>query len=121
MWSYFQFNGSFWYNHDWVADGYSGHGDGLNNPSMESVVNVGPIPRGDWTIGEAVDDPKLGPLAMALIPYPQTNTFGRTSFFVHGDSLEYPGLEEASHGCIILSRSIRELIAASPDRYLEVE
>ena len=32
--------------------GYSGHGEGKNNPAMQKVPNVGPIPVGKYTIGQ---------------------------------------------------------------------
>jgi hypothetical protein len=121
MWKYRQIDGAIRHDGPPMGYGYSGHPPYVNDPASERILNEGVIPRGSWTIGEAVDDPKLGPFAMPLTPYPGTTTFGRTAFYIHGDSVEFPGLEEASHGCIILSRPIRELIAASPDRYLEVE
>jgi hypothetical protein len=71
-------------------------------------------------MGEAVDHPKLGPVAIPLTPNEGTDAFGRGGFFCHGDSIEFAGLEEASHGCIILAMPIRELIAADPDKDLQV-
>jgi hypothetical protein len=100
--------------------GYSGHGEGVNNPALESVPNVGPIPAGRWTIGAAEDNSRLGPVAMPLTPVDTDATFGRGGFFIHGDSVEFAGQEEASHGCIILARDVRELIAASGDTDLAV-
>jgi hypothetical protein len=44
--------------------------------------------------------------------------FGRDGFLIHGDSVEHPGT--ASHGCIIMSRAIREAIAQSDDHELNV-
>ena len=44
--------------------GYSGNHQGYNKPAMDSVVGIGPVPRGRYTIGPAhkpVDH--LGPLA----------------------------------------------------------
>jgi hypothetical protein len=55
---------------------------------------------------------------MALIPKEGTDTFGRSGFLIHGDSVAMPGT--ASHGCIILSRDLREQISASGDNQLEV-
>lgn len=43
---------------------------------------------------------------------------GRSGFLIHGDSIAHTG--QASHGCIILPRSVREQIAASGDDELEV-
>lgn len=90
------------------ASGYSGHQEGKNNPALETDHGVGPIPRGTWRIGAPVDHPHLGPRALPLSPAPGTETFGRSGFFVHGDSSAHPG--DASHGCIVLPRNVREAI-----------
>jgi hypothetical protein len=102
-----------------VAQGYSGFGRGKNNPDYQSVPDVGPIPQGLWTIGgPPVDTDTHGPYVLHLAPCENTNTFGRSGFLIHGDSLEHPG--EASHGCIILPRATRERIWQSNDRQLTV-
>ncbi len=44
--------------------------------------------------------------------------FGRSGFLIHGDSVSHPG--EASEGCIILDRNVRETIANDDDKYLVV-
>jgi hypothetical protein len=36
-----------------VSTGYSGKGDGKNNPAKEKEKNIGPIPAGLWKIGNA--------------------------------------------------------------------
>jgi hypothetical protein len=100
------------------ARGYSGHGDGCNNPMLQSVPDVGPIPQGRYTISQPFDSPDHGPVAMHLTPDAGTDTFGRSGFLMHGDSLEYPG--QASLGCIIMPRAIRDQVAAGSDRELEV-
>lgn len=98
--------------------GYSGNGEDKNSPSAESIPMHGPIPRGAWKVGEPYNDPHLGPLVMHLDAEPETNTFGRSLFRIHGDSIEHPG--DASDGCIILSFTLRRVIAASSDRALTV-
>ena len=100
-----------------VCTAYSGHGDGVNNPEMEDVRGVGPIPRGRWIIGTAEKHPRLGPLAMPLHPSGH-DAHGRSEFFIHGDNAR--GDRSASHGCIIVPRAVREDIAASADRQLDV-
>jgi hypothetical protein len=90
--------------------GYSGFHEGKNNPDMEDVHDVGPIPRGDYAIGAPFDSPTHGPLAIPLTPLSRTQTFGRSGFLMHGDSIEHPG--EASHGCIIMPHYVREHVAA---------
>jgi hypothetical protein len=37
---------------------------------------------------------------------------------IHGDSINHPG--DASEGCVVLSRAVRQTIAASGDTDLEV-
>jgi hypothetical protein len=102
-----------------VATGYSGAGAGKNNPALENVPNVGPIPQGDWTIaGPPVDTADHGPYVLKLNPAAATETFGRSGFLMHGDSREHPGC--ASHGCVILPRPVREQVWTSADRELEV-
>jgi Protein of unknown function (DUF2778) len=101
-----------------ISRGYSGRGRGKNNPSMQAAVGVGPIPRGHWSITERYDSSNVGRFALKLEPVSGTNTFGRSAFRIHGDSIANPGT--ASHGCIILPRDIRTKIWASADHSLEV-
>jgi hypothetical protein len=120
MWTYVVVTGTLSHMGVQVGCGYSGHGDGINNPTLDWESNVGPIPAGQWTIGEAIDHPTLGPVAMPLIPNIGTAMFGRGGFWIHGDSIEFAGLEEASHGCIIFARSLREQISSALDKSLTV-
>jgi hypothetical protein len=118
-WTYSQKNGELQQDGEPVAHGYSGAGAGKNNPDMEHVANVGPIPAGDWSItGPPVDTAEHGPYVLKLEPVAETQTFGRSGFLMHGDSKEHPGC--ASHGCVILPRSVREQVWNSGDRDLEV-
>src|ERR1044071_8488818 len=100
-----------------IGTGYSGHEAGKNNPAMVNVPNFGPIPPGTYDIGPAEDHPHLGPVVMALTPHETNVMYGRSGFFIHGDSGLHPG--EASHGCIIQGAACRRAIAASPDKILE--
>ena len=113
----FRFDGEPW------MPAYSGFGPGKNAHDQQTVVNVGPIPVGAYLVGSEADDDPLtvnrhGPVALHLIPLTGTNTFGRSGFLVHGDSIEHPG--QASHGCIILPRPVRERIRDSRDKLLVV-
>ena len=98
--------------------GYSGAARGKNNPAMQAAVGVGPIPLGRWTIIGRHDSAHTGPSTLVLAPDPDTETFGRSEFRIHGDSIAHPGT--ASHGCIILPRAVRDTIWASGDRTLQV-
>ncbi len=106
-----------------VKTGYSGHAEGLNNPDMEHVRGVGPIPRGQWRIGPPYDSDSLGPYTLPLWYLEDGNfddsaAYGRSAFRVHGDNSARN--RSASHGCIVLPRKVRELIAESSDSLLEV-
>ena len=118
-WTYAQKTGELQKDGKPVATGYSGIGTGKNNPEMQKVRNVGPIPEGDWKIvGPPVNTAEHGPFVLKLEPATETQTFGRGGFLVHGDSRESPGC--ASHGCVILPRAVREQVWNSGDRDLEV-
>jgi len=85
---------------------------------MQDVRNVGPLPRGFYTIGAWSMDPrpgelaKLGPVTAELDPDPGNETFGRSGFFIHGP--------EFSEGCIVLPHGVRVQLATSSDRRLQV-
>jgi hypothetical protein len=98
--------------------GWSGQEAGKNNPAMQDVANVGPLPRGRYTIGAAYHHPKLGPVTMDLTPDPANEMFGRADLRIHGSKEGDP--EHSSEGCIIQERPEREVIAASSDRDLIV-
>lgn len=118
-WTYAQKTGDLEQDGRHVATGYSGAGDGKNNPNMQQVRNVGPIPEGDWTItGPPVNTEDHGPYVLLLNPTAETETFGRSGFLMHGDSKEHPG--GASEGCVILPRAVREKVWTSGDRDLKV-
>lgn len=107
-----------------ISRGYSGKGRGKNNPALESVVGVGPIPVGHWKIGPPYNSERVGPYALKLDAVDAKpaddidQRTGRGAFRIHGDSVRAPG--SASNGCIILPRVIRELIWKSGDRDLIV-
>jgi hypothetical protein len=118
MWTYVQKTGRLHHDGQLVATGYSGFKLGRNNPDMERERGVGPIPCGRYKIGTACKHDGLGPCVMALTPEDGEDIFGRSGFFIHGDSSSHPG--EASHGCIIFGPATRSKIAASKDRELTV-
>lgn len=101
-----------------VASGYAGRGEGKNDPADQARAGVGPIPQGRWRIVSIGDSPNTGPATIVLQPEPGTETFGRSAFRIHGDSRADPG--NASHGCIILPRAVRDAIWQSGDRDLLV-
>ncbi|CAB4132809.1 Protein of unknown function DUF2778 [uncultured Caudovirales phage] len=107
----------------YVATGYAGgncgkNPEGVNNPAMQNISCVGPLPQGTYTLGVPKVSSKLGPFAIPLIPATQNKMFGRSAFFIHGDKASPP--KSASEGCIILPRPIREQIYNSKDLTLVV-
>lgn len=118
MWTYTQKTG--WLSKEGknVYHGYSGAGEGKNNPAMENVHEVGPIPCGRYSIGAPFNTDSHGPYVLRLTPDPHNIMFGRAGFLIHGDSIKAPGT--ASQGCIILPRNAREMIHQSGDNELEV-
>lgn len=118
-WTYSQKTGELQQDGKLVGRGYSGAGSGKNNPEMQNVHNVGPIPAGDWTItGPPINTTEHGPYVLRLRSEPETETFDRSGFLIHGDSKEHPGT--ASEGCIILPRAVREQVWKSGDHDLKV-
>ena len=104
----------------WI--GYAGgncgkNPEGKNNPDFIKVKCVGPLCPGVYTFGTPVAQSKLGPFAIPLIPDPNNEMFGRGDFFCHGDTTP-PG--NASEGCIIMPRFIRDQMWASTIHTLEV-
>ena len=101
-----------------IGQGYAGHGAGVNNPALQTVADVGPLPCGFYTIGAPCDDPHTGPLSMHLTPNSRNQMFGRSAFLLHGDSVAHPGT--ASEGCIVMPRPVRVFVSESADRLLLV-
>lgn len=116
MYTYSQSTGDLTQDGTFIGTGYSGAAIARNDPAEQSVPNVGPIPQGDYDIGEAYDHPQLGPCVMNLDPCEGTNTFGRSLFRIHGDNARH----DASHGCVILGPAIRHAIADGEDTKLRV-
>lgn len=97
-----------------IGTGYAGgncgkNPEGRNNPAMQGVSCIGPLPQGVYTIGNPQNPvTHLGPCAMPLTPDPSNNMLGRADFFIHADTA-IPG--DASEGCIVVGPAIRERIA----------
>jgi hypothetical protein len=116
MWTFSQATGDFGKDNVCVGVGYSGAGPGRNNPKLQFVRNVGPIPRGHYKIGPPHDTATHGPYVMVLTPLPGTHTHGRAGFLIHGDNRRH----DASHGCIILDRLLRHRVWLSGDHQIRV-
>jgi hypothetical protein len=124
VWTYLQKTGELLRDGTHKGLGYSGFNDretgqeGKNNPDLQDVHDVGPIPVGTYTVGVPEDTVTHGPFVLPLTPDSANQMFGRAGFLIHGDSVVEPGT--ASRGCIILARAIREDIATSGDKSLQV-
>jgi hypothetical protein len=120
MWTYEQASGRLLDDGgEVVGIGYSGFGDGKNNPDAQHIPNVGPLPCGFYTIGPPRDSQTHGPFVLPLTPDVENEMFGRSAFLMHGDSVHKPGT--ASLGCMIQCRDVREnKVWASGDRRLQV-
>jgi hypothetical protein len=121
-WTIVQSNGHLWHGDpEPVATGYSGaEPDGKNNPAMQQVACVGPLPAGWYDIvGQPFDSPEHGPFCLRLQPRPETEMYGRTGMLIHGDSVEHPGC--ASEGCFCVSPiTVRQRIWNSGDLAVQV-
>ena len=114
-WSWDQSEGALYLGELRVARGYSGRGEGRNNPAMEAVRGVGPIPAGRWRIGPPHLSARTGPHVMTLTPIGH-DAHGRSAFQIHGDN----AAGDASSGCIVLPRWVRERISAMGLTTIEV-
>lgn len=89
--------------------GYSGTGAGRNNPGMQGVPNVGPIPAGSWTVGRTYNSGNTGPNTMTLAPQPgnscENTPRACNTFRAHGNNRA----NDASEGCIILPPNRTEI------------
>lgn len=125
MWTYEQRTGKL-YGPDghYVATGYAGgdkglHPEGINNPDLQNVHNIGPLPCGFYTREEPIDPhPHLGKYAIPLTPDKDNEMFGRSGFFMHGDNVTNPG--HASDGCIIQGPVTRHEFGTSSDKRIQV-
>lgn len=99
-----------------VDYGYSGKGEGLNNPDWQDVPNQGPIPAGQYRFGKPNN--RKGPLTLPLTPHPSNDMFDRNAFLMHGDN--GCACHSASSGCVIMQKITRRWIASSGDRQLIV-
>lgn len=114
-WSWSQSEGVLYLDGSPVARGYSGRGEGRNNPAMQAVRGVGPVPAGRWRIGAPRTSSRTGPHVMDLTPVGH-DAEGRSAFQIHGDN----AAGDASSGCIVLPRAVRERISRSGLSVIEV-
>lgn len=110
-----------------LGTGYSGKGDGVNNPSMENVSGApgkpvaGPIPEGKYTIGKekanTLGNGKVLSNSMRLTPDAGNNMHGRGGFLMHGGSWNLT----SSEGCIVVPDvNVRNAVGSSGTNILTV-
>lgn len=117
-WVYEQRTGRLLLDGNLIAIGYSGHNEGKNNPALQEIHELGPLPRGWYDIGDLFYSRDHGPDCLRLTPRPETEMFGRAGMLIHGDKIGDPGA--ASLGCIIMARLVRQRIAQSGVKLLQV-
>lgn len=134
MWKFTIINGYIEEDGKRYGAGYSGKGEGKNNPAMCAVHNVGPLPPNlySWPAKfecstrlvegqECVDCHgvgvhKHGPDVLRLTPQDPGAMFGRDGMLCHGDN----GHGTASEGCPCFDHGIRVLMMTSADRRMVV-
>lgn len=102
------------------AAGYSGAQPHVNDAAAQQIPDVGPIPAGYWEIGQPYDSPETGAYTLPLTRIAPTQTWGRDGFKIHGDSVQFSGLQKASKGCVILQLFARHALWVSADHVLSV-
>ena len=95
-----------------AASGNNGEGQQCrNNPDAQDQANVGPLNRGDYTVGPSFRHDHTGPGTRRLTPAPgndMENTQGgnRAGFLIHGNN----DRNDDSNGCVIAPPSCRSQI-----------
>ena len=127
---YSQSTGQWTRDDKFVCRGWAGNHLGKNNPEMENVHCVGPLPQGKYKLrwidentANMTDQAhmrKLGTLIAELIPDSSNNMFGRSDFFFHGPSKDLAKYGQESEGCIVAQRLDRLIVKNSLDLDLEV-
>ena len=113
-----------------LAIGYAGAGEGKNNPAMQHIKNVGPLPRAVYTISgpecigtvfpcpdcHGTEKHKHGPYVLRLHPVEGSEMFDRDGFLIHGDN----GHGTASLGCPCIARPNRQMVISEGYHQVEV-
>lgn len=92
-----------------IAKGWAGCGIGKNQPGMQAVPSVGPLPRGIYSVSDWHNHPRLGQMVARLIQT-EGEAFGRNDFFIHGPSKDPKRFGQESQGCIVIPRPGREKV-----------
>jgi hypothetical protein len=97
--------------------GYSGQGQGKNNPTMQCVTNTGPAPATTYRLAYCKDTMHATnvtrPCSFYLEPLKEEEMCGRSEIFIHGcqccteSDRTQPPVDGCSAGCIIISEENR--------------
>ncbi len=116
-WRYVQATGELIDPDGKVAEiGYAGRAAGLNNPAMEAVHEIGPLPQGRYSVYPRINHTRLGSDALPLSPYGSNVMWGRGGFYVHADNAKRD--HSASEGCIVMGAATRARLV--PGTVIEV-
>ena len=89
-----------------------GHLQGRNNPRLQAVHCIGPLPTGVYRCGSWGVYPKVGKMACPLTQI-AGETYGRDGFFIHGPGEGDPA--NSSEGCIVVPHDDRlKVMGANP-------
>lgn len=105
-----------------LCGGYAGRGWGFNNHDAQNEKDIGPLPEGNYRIGQiqtnTVRAQSLNPRDMefSMRLTPMTNIDTRSGFLIHDDF----GVRNASNGCICTPKTVRQAIAGTGVRLLQV-
>ncbi|MEN5017473.1 tlde1 domain-containing protein [Erwinia sp. Eh17-17] len=97
---------------------YAGAGGYKDDPTKECIINKGPLPHGNYTIGAPYNSPHTGKYTLSLTPKSSSDMCGRDAFKIHGMNSKHP--DDSSNGCIIAPLSVRKAIYNSGDTELIV-
>lgn len=99
--------------------GYSGAGQGYNNPDYQCRGSVGPLPASTYEVAfckNVMHQSAHRPCSFYLRPLSAIQVCGRDDFFIHGcgccteDDSKVPPKIGCSEGCIIISYENRKKI-----------
>lgn len=98
MWRYIQTSGDLFHEEELITTAFSGDGIGLNNPKLQHIRNVGPIPQGPFLICQ---ERRYG--AVRGFPLHSKHLLPRKGpFWIHAHG--------PSHGCIIVTEEALDRI-----------
>lgn len=114
------------------AHGWAGNHAGKNNPDMDNIPCVGPLPIGGYTGGSCDENgvfvegrwedhhDHLGNMVMFWKPDATNEMHGRGDFFCHGPAQDPAKYGQESRGCTVVPHDDRQKIKDSGVYRLEV-